>query len=254
MSETQKELPLFRDSGITVATQLPDSFFKTEFTLLEKAGFERFSGARPDQLRFYQTGIRTRAVINRAIPGYILFFDSVDKSQRLLRSVARDVEFFGWLIRKWQDYCAEVIANAQGAAQAAAEHAIGQIEVDGESDGVLCDCCEEECACVLGGDEQLAEATLNQLADGLWYTGYSIEEGLMELGLNPDEYDIEQICEDLYSAGMEECSTCGWWFSDSELNGKSDCESCLKRDAAEAAEADDEEVEISDFKEIEICD
>lgn len=52
----------------------------------------------------------------------------------------------------------------------------------------------------------------------------SIEEGLRQIDLDPDEYDVTEVEAELHET--ERCCTCSWWFEAFEMKDNGECENC----------------------------
>jgi hypothetical protein len=64
---------------------------------------------------------------------------------------------------------------------------------------------------------KLSREQLVQLGDTLQGTCMLVQAGLERIGLDPDDYQVDELEDQLLDINMECCQGCGWWDESSAL-------------------------------------
>lgn len=75
---------------------------------------------------------------------------------------------------------------------------------------------------------RLTRAQVEQLGDVLSGTCDSIDTGLERIGLDPDDWDISTVQDQLLDVNVEECPACNWWFESCMLDDEGYCPDCMR--------------------------
>jgi len=71
---------------------------------------------------------------------------------------------------------------------------------------------------------KLTDEQLKKLYEYLNGTTNSVQSGLESIEVNADDYDVNDIEEQLADENLEICPGCGWWVESDELVGVDDDE------------------------------